>query len=225
MYKILIVDDEVNIREVLKEYAEFSGHEVFEASNGFEAVKMCKEDDFDIIIMDIMMPKLDGFSAIKEIRKTKNTPILILSARMEEYDKLFGFELGVDDYVVKPFSPKEVMARINAILKRNSGLEKSNEEIAKFEGLEIDFAGRNVYIDGEKAVLTPKEYDLLFYLVKNKGVALSREKLLHDVWSYDFYGDDRTVDTHVKMLRSNLKHYRKFIVTLRSVGYKFELWK
>ena len=223
MYKILIVDDEINIREVLKEYAEFSGYEVFEACNGFEAVKMCKEDDFDIIIMDIMMPKLDGFSAVKEIRKTKNTPILMLSARMEEYDKLFGFELGIDDYVVKPFSPKEVMARINAIIKRNQGGEKPNEELVKFEGLEIDFTGRNVYIDGEKAILTPKEYDLLFYLAKNIGVALSREKLLHDVWGYDFYGDDRTVDTHVKMLRSNLKQYRKFIVTLRSVGYKFEL--
>lgn len=223
MYKILIVDDEINIREVLREYAEFSGYEVYEASDGFEAIKMCKENDFDIVIMDIMMPKLDGFSAVKEIRKIKNTPILMLSARMEEYDKLFGFELGIDDYVVKPFSPKEVMARINAIIKRNQTSEKPAEELSKFEGLEIDFSGRNVYIDGEKAVLTPKEYDLLFYLVKNKGVALSREKLLKDVWGYHFYGDDRTVDTHVKMLRSNLKQYRKFIVTLRSVGYKFEL--
>ena len=225
MYKILIVDDEINIREVLREYAEFSGYEVYEASDGFEAIKMCKENDFDIVIMDIMMPKLDGFSAGKEIRKIKDKPILMLSARMEEYDKLFGFELGIDDYVCKPFSPKEVMARVNAIIKRNQTSEKPAGELSKFEGLEIDFAGRNVYIDGEKAVLTPKEYDLLFYLVKNKGVALSREKLLKDVWGYHFYGDDRTVDTHVKMLRSNLKQYRKFIVTLRSVGYKFELWK
>ena len=224
MYKILIVDDEENIREVLKEYAEFSGYEVFEAANGFEAIKMCKEDDFDIVIMDIMMPKLDGFSAVKEIKKIKDVPILMLSARMEEYDKLFGFELGIDDYVVKPFSPKEVMARVNAIIKRNLASEKISDELIKFEGLEIDFAGRNVYIDGEKAILTPKEYDLLFYFVKNIGIALSREKLLRDVWGYDFYGDDRTVDTHVKMLRSNLQKYRKFIVTLRSVGYKFEVW-
>ena len=223
MYKILIVDDEENIREVLKEYAEFSGYEVFEAANGFEAIKMCKEDDFDIVIMDIMMPKLDGFSAVKEIKKIKDVPILMLSARMEEYDKLFGFELGIDDYVVKPFSPKEVMARVNAIIKRNLASEKISDELIKFEGLEIDFAGRNVYIDGEKAILTPKEYDLLFYFVKNIGIALSREKLLRDVWGYDFYGDDRTVDTHVKMLRSNLQKYRKFIVTLRSVGYKFEV--
>ena len=223
MYKILIVDDEENIREVLKEYAEFSGYEVFEAANGFEAIKMCKEDDFDIVIMDIMMPKLDGFSAVKEIKMIKDVPILMLSARMEEYDKLFGFELGIDDYVVKPFSPKEVMARVNAIIKRNLASEKISDELIKFEGLEIDFAGRNVYIDGEKAILTPKEYDLLFYFVKNIGIALSREKLLRDVWGYDFYGDDRTVDTHVKMLRSNLQKYRKFIVTLRSVGYKFEV--
>ncbi len=223
MYKILIVDDEEHIREVLREYAEFSGYEVFEASNGFEAIKMCKEDDYNLIIMDIMMPKLDGFSAVKEIRKFKNIPILMLSARMEEYDKLFGFELGIDDYVVKPFSPKEVMARVNAIIKRNQGQEKNNDGYVKFEGLEIDFQGRNVYIDGEKAILTPKEYDLLFYLVKNVGLALSREKLLRDVWGYDFYGDDRTVDTHIKMLRGNLKHYRKFIITLRSVGYKLEV--
>ena len=223
MYKILIVDDEENIREVLKEYAEFSGYEVFEAANGFEAIKMCKEDDFDIVIMDIMMPKLDGFSAVKEIKMIKDVPILMLSARMEEYDKLFGFELGIDDYVVKPFSPKEVMARVNAIIKRNLASEKISDELIKFEGLEIDFAGRNVYIDGEKAILTPKEYDLLLYFVKNIGIALSREKLLRDVWGYDFYGDDRTVDTHVKMLRSNLQKYRKFIVTLRSVGYKFEV--
>ena len=223
MYKILIVDDEEHIREVLREYAEFSGYEVFEASNGFEAIKACKESDFNIVIMDIMMPKLDGFSAVKEIRKFKNVPILMLSARMEEYDKLFGFELGIDDYVVKPFSPKEVMARVNAIIKRNQGQEKNSDNYVKFEGLEIDFQGRNVYIDGEKAILTPKEYDLLFYLVKNVGIALSREKLLRDVWGYDFYGDDRTVDTHIKMLRGNLKHYRKFIVTLRSIGYKLEV--
>ena len=224
MKKLLIVDDEIKIREVLKEYAEFEGYLTDEAVDGMEAVKKCRENDYDLIIMDIMMPKLDGFSAVKEIRKSKNIPVLILSARTEEYDKLFGFELGADDYVVKPFSPKEVMARINAILNRRSEPKNSNAvDVIKFEGLEIDFAGRNVYIDGEKAQLTPREYELLFYMVKNIGIALSREKLLNDVWGYEFYGDDRTVDTHVKMLRSNLKQYRKFIITLRSVGYKFEL--
>ncbi len=223
MRKLLIVDDEAKIREVLKEYAEFEGYLTDEALDGMEAVKKCRENDYDLIIMDVMMPKLDGFSSVKEIRKFKNTPVLMLSARTEEYDKLFGFELGADDYVVKPFSPKEVMARINAILKRKAQKTNNAVDMMKFEGLEIDFAGRNVYVDGEKATLTPKEYELLFYMVKNVGIALSRERLLSDVWGYDFFGDDRTVDTHVKMLRSNLKGYRKFIVTLRSVGYKFEL--
>ena len=222
--KILIVDDEEKIREVLREYAEFEGFLVDEACDGFEGVKKARENDYEIIIMDIMMPKYDGFSAVKEIRKTKNVPILMLSARTEEYDKLFGFELGVDDYVVKPFSPKEVMARINAIINRGKN-KVSGVDYVKFEGLEIDFSGRNVYVDGEKILLNPKEYELLFYMVKNIGIALSRETLLRDVWGYDFYGDDRTVDTHVKMLRSNLKEYRKFILTLRSVGYKFEVWR
>lgn len=223
MYKLLIVDDEEKIREVLKEYAEFEGYATCEAGDGMEAVKLCKEKDFDLIIMDIMMPKLDGFSAVKEIKKVKDIPVIMLSARTEEYDKLFGFELGADDYVVKPFSPKEVMARVGAVLKRRNTSSASMLEEFTVEGLSIDFAGRNVFIDGEKAVLTPKEYDLLTFMVKNKGIALSREKLLSEVWGYDFFGDDRTVDTHVKMLRANLKEYRKFIVTLRSVGYKFEV--
>ena len=223
MKKILIVDDEIKIREVLKEYAEFEGYATDEAEDGMIAVKKCRENEYDLVIMAVMMPKLDGFSAVKEIRKYKDVPVIMLSARTEEYDKLFGFEIGADDYVVKPFSPKEVMARVNAIIKRR--MERSNDKIdyIKFEGLEIDFAGRNVYVDGDKAVLTPKEYELLFYMVKNVGIALSREKLLREVWGYDFYGDDRTVDTHVKMLRSNLKNYRKFVVTLRGVGYKFEV--
>ena len=219
--KILIVDDEAMIREVLREYAEFEGYETFEASDGREAVRLCRENDYDIILMDVMMPRLDGFSACKEIRKTKDIPVLMLSARGEEYDKLFAFELGVDDYVTKPFSPKEVMARIHAVTKRRA-VQPTGNEILKFEGLEIDMAGRNVYVDGVKAELTPKEYELLFYLVRNKGIALTRDKLLYDVWGFDFYGDDRTVDTHIKMLRSNLKDYRKFIVTLRGLGYKFE---
>ena len=221
--KVLIVDDEEMIRDVLKEYVEFEGYEAYDAADGMEAVKMCKESDYDVILMDIMMPRLDGFSAVKEIRKSKNIPVIMLSARGEEYDKLFAFELGVDDYVTKPFSPKEVMARIGAVIKR--GTERRSDEEKKqykFEGLEIDMAGRNVFVDGQKAELTPKEYELLFYFVRNKGIALTREKLLLDVWGFDFYGDDRTVDTHVKMLRGNLKEYRKFIVTLRGLGYKFE---
>lgn len=221
--KVLIVDDEEMIRNVLKEYVEFEGSEAFEAADGMEAVRMCRDNDYDIILMDVMMPRLDGFSAVKEIRKTKDTPVIMLSARGEEYDKLFGFEIGVDDYVTKPFSPKEVMARINAVTKRRAGKEEPKNDVYKFEGLTIDMAGRNVYVDGEKAELTPKEYEILFYFVKNRGIALTREKLLMDVWGFDFYGDDRTVDTHIKMLRSNLKQYRKFIVTLRGLGYKFEV--
>ena len=218
--KILIVDDEEMIRGVLREYVEFEGNEAYEAADGMEAVKLCRENDYDLILMDVMMPHLDGFSAVKEIKKSKDVPVIMLSARGEEYDKLFAFEIGVDDYVTKPFSPKEVMARINAVTKRHT-TKKTAGEVFKFEGLEVDMVGRNVYVDGEKAELTPKDYEL-FYLVRNKGIALTREKLLYDVWGFDFYGDDRTVDTHIKMLRSNLKDYRKFIITLRGLGYKFE---
>lgn len=222
--RVLIVDDEAMIRNVLKEYVEFEGYTAFEAADGMQAVKMCKENDYDIILMDVMMPMLDGFSAVKEIRKIKDIPVIMLSARSEEYDKLFGFEMGIDDYVTKPFSPKEVMARIAAVTKRHkAGTNGVVRDIEKFEGLEVDMKGRNVYVDGQKVDLTPKEYELLFYFVKNRGIALSREKLLSDVWGFDFYGDDRTVDTHIKMLRSNLKEYRKFIITLRGLGYKFEV--
>ena len=222
MSRILIVDDEINIRRVVKEYAEFEGYEVGEAANGMEAVELVKNNDYDLIVMDIMMPKLDGFSTCKEIKKYKSIPVIMLSARGEEYDKLFGFELGIDDYVVKPFSPKELMARIKAVIKRNSRPDSGIPEKLKFEGLEIDLAGREVYVDGVKASMTPKEYDLLFYLVKNKNLALTRDKLLEEVWGYDFFGDDRTVDTHIKMLRNSLGPYRKFIVTLRGMGFKFE---
>ena len=222
MAKILVVDDEMNIRRVVKEYAEFEGHEVFEAENGMQAISMVKEDNFDLIIMDVMMPKLDGFSTCKEIKKYKTIPVIMLSARGEEYDKLFGFELGIDDYVVKPFSPKELMARIKVVLKRSVVHNSDLPDKMKFEGLEIDMAGREVYVDGEKASMTPKEYDLLFFLVKNKNLALTRDRLLEDVWGYDFFGDDRTVDTHIKMLRNSLGPYRKFVVTLRGMGYKFE---
>ena len=220
--KVLIVDDEEMIRAVLREYIEFEGGEADEAQDGMEAVKKARENDYDIILMDVMMPKLDGFSAVKEIRKFKNTPVIMLSARGEEYDKLFGFEIGSDAYVTKPFSPKEVMARIHAVINRSQGASAPKRDVYEFEGLKIDMVGRNVYVDGERADLTPKEYELLFYFVENRGVALTRERLLNQVWGYDFYGDDRTVDTHVKMLRGNLKSYRKFIVTLRGLGYKFE---
>ncbi len=220
--RVLIVDDEEMIRNVLKEYVEFEGNQAFEAVDGMDAVRLCRENDYDVILMDVMMPRLDGFSAVKEIKKFKDIPVIMLSARGEEYDKLFGFEIGVDDYVTKPFSPKEVMARINAVTKRRSQKEEDGDTVT-FEGLTVDFAGRNVFVDGEKADLTPKEYEILFYFIKNKGIALTREKLLYDVWGFDFYGDDRTVDTHIKMLRANLKQYRKFIVTLRGVGYKFEV--
>lgn len=222
MYRLLVVDDEQKIREVIREYAEFNGYEVAEAENGMEAIGLCKLNDYDLIIMDIMMPKLDGFSACKEIRKTKEVPVIMLSARGEEYDKLFGFELGIDDYIVKPFSPKELMARINVVLTRRNSPAAASPDILKFGGLEINIPARAVTVDGEKAELTPKEYDLLFYLVHNRNIALSREKLLSDVWGYDFYGDDRTIDTHIKNLRNNLGVYRDHIVTLRGVGYKFE---
>ncbi len=222
MSRILIVDDEVSIRAVVREYAEFEEYEVDEAENGMEAVEKCRVNDYDMIIMDVMMPKLDGYSASKEIRRHKNIPIIMLSARGEEYDKLFGFEIGVDDYVVKPFSPKELMARVKAVLKRGRTETGSSRERLKFEGLEIDLAGREVYVNGQKASMTPKEYDLLFYLVRNINLAMTRDKLLEAVWGYDFFGDDRTVDTHIKMLRNSLGEYRKFIVTLRGMGYKFE---
>ncbi|MCL2513615.1 MAG: response regulator transcription factor [Oscillospiraceae bacterium] len=225
MHKILIVDDEDAIRVGLREYAEFMGYEVDEAADGMEAVLKCRESDYDVIIMDVMMPKLDGFTACKEIKKIKDIPVLMLSARSEEYDKLFGFETGIDDYVTKPFSPKEVLARINVIISRNGGKTPDGgegHEIYNFDGLNIDITARTVSVDGEKADLSPKEYDLLFYLVKNKNIALSREKLLTSVWGYDFYGDDRTVDTHIKTLRMNLGAYKERITTLRGVGYRFE---
>lgn len=221
MAKILIADDEQKIRLVIREYAEFEGYEVFEAADGMEAVSMCKETKFDAIILDVMMPRLDGFSACKEIKKICSAPVLMLSARGEEYDKLFGFEIGIDDYVVKPFSPKEVMARLSVLIRRNN--PQSKEDAIEFGGLKIDFSGRNVYVDGVKKELTPKEFELLTYMVKNKGIALSREKLLSNVWGFDFYGDDRTVDAHIKMLRTTLGNYRDYIITLRGYGYKFEV--
>ena len=233
MNRLLIVDDEIKIRTVIREYAEFHDYEVDEAEDGQAAVDMVKEKDYDIIVMDIMMPRLDGYSACKEIRKFKHTPIILLSARSEEYDKLFGFQLGIDDYVVKPFSPKELMARVNAVVTRHKMIAAAaaagaiaapaaEETSYDFGGLHIDTSARTVTVDGEKIEMTPKEYDLLCYLIKNKNQALSREQLLEDIWGYDFYGDDRTIDTHIKNLRNHLGPYREYIVTLRGVGYKFE---
>lgn len=219
MAKLLIVDDEKKIVEALREYAQFEGFEAETAEDGFDALQKAKNNAYDFIIMDIMMPKLDGFSAVKKIREFSNVPVLMLSARGEEYDKLHGFDLGIDDYVVKPFSPRELMARVRAILKRG---ESKRDTKLVFEGLVIDEAARNVFADGQKLNLTPKEYELLFYLLRNRGIAVSREQILTEVWGYDYFGDDRTIDSHIRMLRGNLGVYEKFIVTLRGHGYKFE---
>ena len=223
MYRVLVVDDEEKIRAIIRKYAEFEGYEITEAENGMEAVNICEKQDFDVIVMDVMMPELDGFSACREIQKRKKIPTIMLSARGEEYDRLHGFEIGVDDYVVKPFSPRELMMRIKVVASRNQKEEASQErKLFVKEGLEVDFTGRMVKIDGKKVEMTPKEYDLLFYMVENKNIALTREQLITGVWGYDYYGDDRTLDTHIKLLRGSLGEYRKFIITLRGVGYRFE---
>ena len=219
--KLLVVDDEARIRELIKKYATFEQYDVTEAENGMQAVELCRQQDFDLIIMDVMMPDLDGFSACREIRKTSAVPILMLSARGEEYDKLHGFELGADDYVVKPFSPKELMMRVGAILKR-SGAKSESREVVDIGDLRVDFTARRVTLEGKPLDLSPKEYDLLFYLVRNRGIALTREKLLSEIWGYDFFGDDRTLDTHIKLLRRQLGPYADRITTLRGVGYRFE---
>lgn len=223
MYKILVADDEVKIRQLIRKYAEFDGHSVVEAVNGMDAIEKCESESPDIVILDIMMPEIDGFTAAKEIRKRKNVPIIMLSARSEEYDKIHGFELGIDDYVVKPFSPRELMMRVSAVMMRVKGSENSVHDVFTHEGLVLDFTARKVFVDGVTAELSPKEYDLLFYMAKNRGIALSREKLISDVWGYDFFGGDRTLDTHVKLLRKSLGAYSGVIVTLRGVGYRFEV--
>ena len=224
MFHILVVDDEEKIRRIIRKYAEFEGYTIEEAGDGMEAIEICKKQDFDLIILDVMMPELDGFSTCREIRKIKPIPVIMLSARGEEYDRIHGFELGIDDYVVKPFSPRELMMRVKVVASRNKRIleDEHTHEIFRKEGLEIDFTGRIVTIDGKKAEMTPKEYDLLFFLVRNRGIALTREKLITDVWGYDYYGDDRTLDTHIKLLRNSLREYRKFLVTLRGVGYRFD---
>jgi len=222
MYHILVVDDEENIRQLVRKYANFEGYKVTEAADGMEALEICRQCSFDLIIMDVTMPELDGFSALRRIRQEdRRTPVLMLSARGEEYDRIHGFELGVDDYVVKPFSPKELMLRVSAILRR-AGSHEDLRELYTVEGITADFTGRRVLVDGREADMSPKEYDLFFYLVKNRGIALTRDKLLNDVWGYDFYGDERTLDTHIKLLRKTLGPYSGHIVTLRGVGYRFE---
>ena len=230
MYHILVVDDESRIRSIIRKYAEFEGHKVTEAADGMEAVLLCRKNQYDLIIMDIMMPELDGFSACREIRKISETPIIMLSARGEEYDRINGFEVGIDDYVVKPFSPKELMLRIDAIMKRvktpfsDPGVTQRPNVVIELDGggLRADMTARLVFIDGERVEMSPKEYDLFFYLLSNRNIALSREKLLCEVWGYDFYGDARTLDTHIKLLRKSLGRYSRYIVTLRGVGYRFE---
>ena len=223
--KLLIVDDEKKIRELIAKYAAFEGYAFEEAENGMQAVEMARAKPFDLILMDIMMPELDGFSASREIHKTApKTPIILLSARGEEYDKIHGFEIGVDDYVVKPFSPKELMLRIGAVLRRaggDAGVAEAHQTVS-VGGLTVDFTARRVSIDGQEIELSPKEYDLLFYLVRNRGIALTRDKLIAEVWGFDFFGDDRTLDTHIKLLRRQLGDYARCIVTLRGVGYRFE---
>ena len=227
MYRILVVDDEPRIRSIVKKYAEFEGYTVTEAADGMEAVHFCRMAEFDIIIMDIMMPELDGFSACREIRKNSSTPIIMLSARGEEYDKINGFELGIDDYVVKPFSPKELMLRVEAVMKRvKKGQSESKKENLVISidngGLRADVTARIVFIDDKRIEMSPKEYDLFFYMLENRNIALSRERLISDVWGYDFFGDARTLDTHIKLLRKSLGRYANLIVTLRGVGYRFE---
>lgn len=224
MAKILVVDDEAKIREMVKKYAEFEGHSVTPAADGMQAIQLCKRNHYDIVIMDVMMPELDGFSSVREIRKISAVPIIMLSARGEEYDRIHGFETGVDDYVVKPFSPKELMMRIGAILARvqNAGETPAQVELYEQDGLNVNFTARTVGVNGQAVQLAPKEYELLFYLVKNRNIALTRDQLLSEVWGYDFYGDDRTLDTHIKMLRKALGEYSNHIVTLRGIGYRFD---
>lgn len=217
--KILVCDDEQLIREVIKEYLVLEGYEVIEAEDGQKALNLVKEHQFDLIIMDIMMPKMDGYQAIKEIKKIKDIPFIMLTARSEEFDKLLGFDIGADDYVTKPFSPKELVARVKAVTKRFQ-----NEEISfVYEDLVLDDLAHEVKVDGEIIDLTPKEYELLKYFMQNKNIALSRDTILSNIWGYDFYGDERTVDTHVKTLRNNLGKYRDNIKTVRGMGYKFEV--
>ena len=222
MPRILIADDEPDIIALISRYAQREGYEVVSVEDGSQAVRACREEDFDAIVMDVMMPDTDGFSACKQIRAFKDIPVLMLSARSTEYDKLFGFEVGVDDYVTKPFSPKELMARIKVIIARHQRTDKKPSGVFSAGGIEIDTLGHTVSIDGEKVELTAKEYDILLLMMKNRCIVFSRDRILNEVWGYDYYGDDRTVDWQIKLLRSKLGEKRGCIATVRGVGYKFE---
>ncbi len=215
---VLIIDDEELIRNVVREYCLNEGYKVYEANNGIEGLNALENNDIDIIVLDIMMPKMDGYTFFSKMKEKYNIPTIVLSARSEEYDKLFGFSIGIDDYLTKPFSPKELIARIKAILKRT---KVSDEEIFTYKGIKVDFKGRVLYIDDKIIDITPKEFDILSYFIKNPNTAISREQLLNKVWGYDYFGDERTIDTHIKILRNNMGKYRDLIVTVRSIGYKF----
>ncbi|MBK5241234.1 response regulator transcription factor [Clostridium sp.] len=222
--RILLVDDEERIRDMIKEYTSLEGYDIDEAADGVQALELFSQHKYSLIILDVMMPKIDGWSVCRKIRTTSNVPVIMLTARGEEYDKLFGFELGVDDYIIKPFSPKELLARMKAIIRRSSYADEAKKETTiTFDGLVIDLDSRNTYVNDKLVTLTPKEYSLLTFFVGNPNRVFSREQLLNEVWGYDFFGDDRTVDTHIKMLRESIKEYRKFIVTVWGTGYKFEV--
>lgn len=218
--RILIVDDEALIRELIKEYMGLEDYAVEEAANGREGLDLVLQNPYDLIILDAMMPVMDGWTLCREIRKISRVPIIMLTARGEEYDKLLGFELGVDDYLTKPFSPRELLARSKAILRRAASYEPHQEAV--FQGLKLDFDAHRVEVDGKTVALTPKEYDLISFLTRNPNRVFSREQLLDSVWGYEYTGDTRTVDTHIKMLRERLGGYRKYIVTVWGTGYKFD---
>lgn len=217
MMKVLITDDEKLIRDVIKEYCLNEGFDVVEAEDGEKALDILKNEQIDAIVLDIMMPKMDGYTFFKEMKKTYRIPTIVVSARSDEYDKLQGFDLGIDDYLTKPFSPKELIARIKAITKRFN----NEMDTYIYKTMKVDFKAHSLYINNTEIKLTLKEYDLLKYFIQNKGIAITREELLNKIWGYDFYGDDRTVDTHIKMLRANLQEYRDLITTVRGVGYKY----
>ena len=216
--KIIIVDDEKNIREVIREYASLDGYDVMEADSGVKALELLNNNKFDLMILDIMMPIMDGFTLLNSIPKEKKIPTIILSARDDEVDKLEGFDRGIDDYLCKPFSPRELMARVKAILKRTKG----DVDSYSYDKLVVNFLEHTIRIDDKEVNVTPKEFEILKYFINNKRIAISREQLLNKIWGYDFYGDDRTVDTHIKMLRNNLGRYRDLIITVRGIGYKFD---
>ena len=220
--KILVVDDESRMRKLVRDFLEREGYAVMEAGNGLEAMDIFYEEkDIALVILDVMMPKMDGWQTCREIRKESRVPIIMLTARGEERDELQGFELGVDEYISKPFSPKILVARVTAILRRTNAL--ASEEILTADGIEIDKSAHMVKIDGKAVELSYKEFELLAYFVENKGIALSREKILNNVWNYDYFGDARTIDTHVKKLRSKLGEKGNYIKTIWGMGYKFEV--